>query len=135
MLLRTHEQGGLDFCLARDPLSLPSPLNKYISYILSTGVAQGVTRIIFDFCKREKKKEEAGIRTFRVNTFLDLESFAPIVWSWGLSLVPDNCALSLYRDSTCRVCIDQGILLKFTCKEELCHTVRKTFHLLSFICI
>lgn len=55
MLLRSHEQGGLAFCLAGGPLFLPSPLNNYISYILGAGVARGITCIIFDFCKWKKK--------------------------------------------------------------------------------
>lgn len=80
-------------------------------------MAGGVACIIFDFCKREKKRrDEAEIKTFQVNLSLVCHASAPTMHSWSLSSAQDNHAVSLCRDP---ISTNQWVPLKFICEEEV----------------
>lgn len=108
MLRSLHkEQDGLDyaFCLQQIPFFSPLLQIKWVSCILSTGMAWGVTGIVFDFCKRGKKetnkqkKQGSELFFFLVNILLVSQSFSPTRQSWGLLWV-------LHQATTLSVCIE-----------------------------
>lgn len=86
----------MDCVFWRSPHLLPSPPYKWVSYILSTGMAWSVTCVLFDFCKR--KINESGIRTFWVNILPVSQSLVPAMKSWNLlGVLHEAATLSVQR--------------------------------------